>query len=419
MHLVIFEGSDWGGLAPLALSRPTFTLFCGMSTLLEKQLRAIAPTRLTLWVRPELAEFCRQVVVPSIQCPSLVATPAVNQPLDDEPALLESGRVLHFQKYDTPEQFCVSRHLSTGYIRQAYAKAPGLSNQDVLTRSEKWLALKQLPETVRHARFAHHPWDLIDWNEEAIIADSMHFRGDTHPLTSGPWHLVNPEDVLTDRDVKLHPGCVIDASKGPVAIGKGAVIGANAVIQGPCYIGPYTEIQPLAHIRPGVSIGPRCKIGGEVSNSIIIGHANKSHDGYLGDSYIGEWVNLGAGTTTSNLKNTYGTISMPVAGKEIDTGRRYLGSVVGDHSKTAIATRLMSGTYLGFSSMLASSTIPPRFVPSYRFITDKGNQPYRMDKASEVAKAVFARRNRQWLAADEELMQYVAKAAPTVELATS
>src|SRR4029079_16305029 len=113
------------------------------------------------------------------------------------------------------------------------------------------------------------------------------------------------------------PGCVLDASKGPILVGAGATLGANCVIQGPCAIGAHSSVMPVALIRPGTTIGPGCKVGGEVSNTILQANSNKSHEGFLGDSYLGEWVNLGAGTTTSNLKNTYGEVSMKIGSREI------------------------------------------------------------------------------------------------------
>ena len=412
MHVVIFEGSQWRTFAPFSLSRPVFLLHCGTGTLLEKQLRATCPTRVTLWVRPALEEFCRRVVVPQISCPA-----SVNTPLDDEPAIILSGRTLHFSNFEKSdsESVVVDEGLDGPIVRQAWVHSPGLSPEDALQRTDRWLRLLDLPHTMQQSRLPEYVWDLIKWNEEAIVADSIAMTEPAQPKPAGAYHLVEEENIWLGNGVKLEAGCVVDASKGPVILGPGVQIGANAVIQGPCCIGSHSQISPLATIRAGTSIGSMCKIGGEVSSSIILSYTNKPHDGFLGDSYLGEWVNLGAGTTTSNLKNTYGEVTMPVDGRRVKTGRRFLGSLIGDHTKVAIGTRLMGGTYVGYSCMVGVSTYPPKFIPSFTFLTDQGPQPYRMEKAADTMKLVFARRNRGWTDADETMNRLVAETAKLVE----
>jgi hypothetical protein len=172
---------------------------------------------------------------------------------------------------------------------------------------------------------------------------------------------------------------------------------------------------PLSFIRPGTSVGPNCRVGGEVSNSIFVANSNKGHDGFVGDSYIGEWVNFGAGTNTSNLKNTYGQIRVRIGHKEIQTDRRFLGALVGDHSKTGIGTRLTSGSYVGFCSMIAASGIPSSFTSSFSFVTDKGTERYRLDKAREVMSQVYARRGRTWSDGDEFILRYASDTSQLVE----
>jgi hypothetical protein len=187
------------------------------------------------------------------------------------------------------------------------------------------------------------------------------------------------------------------------------------VIEGPCYVGPHGRAQPLTHIRPGTSLGPVCKVGGEVSNSIVLGYSNKSHEGYLGDSYLGKWVNFGSGTTTANLKTTYGEIHVKVGGKDVPTGRRFLGALVGDHTRAAVHTRLAPGSYVGFCASLNGSAFAPRFVPSFSYWTDAGMEPYRVDKAVEVTRQVFARRDRVFTDYDDRMMRHVAEVAKRVE----
>jgi UDP-N-acetylglucosamine diphosphorylase/glucosamine-1-phosphate N-acetyltransferase len=412
MHVVIFEGSHWRTFAPFSLSRPVFGLACGMGTLLAKQIRATSPTRVTLWVRPALEDYCRRVVIPQLPCPG-----DVNTPLDDEPALLISGRTLHLTQLEhSDDEFVVVEETASGpIVRQALVHSPGLNADDILRRTDRWLRLLDLPRSMPQSRLPDYIWQLLGWNEDAIVTDFIEQPEPSQPKPSGHYHVVDDANIWLGRDVVLSPGCVLDGSKGPVIVAENAAIGANAVLEGPCYVGPNSTISPLAYIRTGTSIGPWCKIGGEISNSILQGYVNKPHEGFLGDSYVGEWVNLGAGTTTSNLKNTYGEINMQVDGCTVKTGRQFLGAFIGDHTKTAIGTRLMTGSYIGYSCMIATSQYTPRIVPSFTFLTDEGAQPYRMDKAAEMMKSVFNRRQRDWTAADEQVNQYVAQTAPAVE----
>jgi UDP-N-acetylglucosamine diphosphorylase/glucosamine-1-phosphate N-acetyltransferase len=383
-----------------------------MGTLLDKQIRAATPTRVTLWVRRGLEDYCRRFVLPGLPCPG-----DVNTPLDNEPALLIDGRTLHLTHFEPcNDPFVLVEETTTGsIIRQAFTHDPGLSVDDVFGRTDRWLRLQDLPHSMPQSRLPAYIWDLLGWNEEAIVADFIDRHEPSQPKPAGHYHTVNDANVWFGRNVALSPGAVLDGSKGPVILADGCVIGANAVLQGPCYVGPSSQVSAHAHIRAGTTIGPLCKVGGEVSNSILMGFTNKAHEGFLGDSYIGEWVNLGAGSTTSNLKNTYGEVTMPVDGQLVKTGRQFLGSLIGDHTKSAIGTRFMTGSYIGYCSMIATSGYVPRFVPSYTFLTDSGAGPYRMEKATEMMKLVFNRRHRSWTAADDTMNQYVAATAATVE----
>jgi UDP-N-acetylglucosamine diphosphorylase / glucose-1-phosphate thymidylyltransferase / UDP-N-acetylgalactosamine diphosphorylase / glucosamine-1-phosphate N-acetyltransferase / galactosamine-1-phosphate N-acetyltransferase len=408
MHLVVFEGSHWGSMAPISLSRPVFSLLTGASTLLEKQIQHVQPMRLTLWVRPELVAYCQKFIVPTLSIPV-----SINTPLDDEPAFIANGRTLHLSQFPRITDPMVT--LDQGkLIRQAYAKAPGLSHDDVMNRTDRWLKLLDLPQWSDQTRLAEYIWDLVHWNEEAIVADAIQMKNRPR-APEGKFHLIAEEDVIVNPKAKISPGVVLDASKGPIVIDEGASIGANTVLQGPLFIGRYSTISPQSHIHSGSSIGPMCKVGGEVAASIFLGFSNKAHYGFVGHSYIGEWVNLGAGTTTSNLKNTYGPIKMRIGKKEIETDRRFLGSMIGDHTKTAIGTRLNTGTYVGYCSLLAASQLPPHFIPSFTFNTDAGQLPYNTEKAKEVMKQVYSRRGRGWDEDDEAMLKTAADFAGQVE----
>ncbi len=409
MHVVIFEDDLWPRLAPLSLSRPVFTLATGMSSLLEKQIRHLAPTRLTLWVRDELAEYCRESLVGKIGITTLV-----NEPLPDERVALINGRTLHYTRYRIPAADGAVVD-ADDRVRTAFCRVPGLVHTDALNQTDRWRQLLDLPRIEPQTKLVSALWDLIAWNRESLRMDARELRGLANVESAGPYDLLNPREIWRSEEVKIEAGCVLDAREGPIVLGDGATLGANTVIKGPAFIGPYTWIRPLSLIRPGTTVGTMCRVGGEISNSILLGWSNKTHDGYLGDSYVGKWVNLGALTTTSNVKNTLGEIDIDFGAERVSTGSAHLGALIGDHVKTAILTRLMSGGYVGFNSMIACSQIPPRHVPSMSFITDKGTAPYDLEKAMTVAQRMFALRERPWNQMEERVFRYAARIAATVE----
>ncbi|MEM0914569.1 MAG: hypothetical protein AAGK09_08150 [Planctomycetota bacterium] len=235
-----------------------------------------------------------------------------------------------------------------------------------------------LASAPRGPSLADHAGDLLDALPHLLQSDLSALGGSS----------------IAGADV--HPSAVIDESAGPVRVEPGATIGALAVVEGPCWIGPDAVIQAHAHLRPNTSIGRFCKVGGEVAGSVIHDFSNKAHYGYLGDSIVGSWCNLGAGTTTSNLKNTYGTIRLvdtPDAPRT-DTGRTRFGTVTGDYVLTGIGTMLSSGTWLDPAVSLATSRLAPKRVEAFSFITDDGDTLYDFDAWQRTAETMAERRGQ-------------------------
>jgi UDP-N-acetylglucosamine diphosphorylase / glucose-1-phosphate thymidylyltransferase / UDP-N-acetylgalactosamine diphosphorylase / glucosamine-1-phosphate N-acetyltransferase / galactosamine-1-phosphate N-acetyltransferase len=183
---------------------------------------------------------------------------------------------------------------------------------------------------------------------------------------------------------------VMDATNGPILVGPGVHIHAFTRINGPCWIGSGTTI--MGGDISTCSIGPMCKVRGEMSVTIVSGYANKGHDGFVGHSYLGRWTNLGAGTITSNLKNTYGSVAMWTPDGVRDTGMQFLGTLFGDHAKTGIGMRLTTGTVLGAGCNVYGSALPPKCVPPFAWGEKPPYASYRLDKFFEVAERVMARR---------------------------
>jgi UDP-N-acetylglucosamine diphosphorylase/glucosamine-1-phosphate N-acetyltransferase len=217
--------------------------------------------------------------------------------------------------------------------------------------------------------------------------------------------LINEEDILIGESVEVRSGTVLDASSGPIIIADGAVIEPNAIIYGPCYIGRLSIIRGGAKVGKGTSIGEQCRIGGEVGESVIAGYTNKQHEGFLGHSYIGSWVNIGAGTANSDLKNNYGKIKAWCAGAIRNTGRRFLGLVCGDHAKIAINTRINTGSVIGFNANVFITGYPPKFVPSFTWTMEPEFEAHSLDKALETAGIMMDRRDVELTEAGSELFR--------------
>ncbi|NND73050.1 MAG: hypothetical protein HKN43_15865, partial [Rhodothermales bacterium] len=254
-----------------------------------------------------------------------------------------------------------------------------------------------------HVRLIDHVWDLLDTLSDTIAEN---FTIDTggyniferpHTEIHATAVLENGESIFIDEGSVVRAGAVLNASGGPIFIGKNVTVFENCVITGPAVIGDGSQIRINANIK-NVAIGPVCKIGGEVHDSIIHSYSSKVHDGFLGHSYLGRWCNLGAGTNNSNLRNDYGPVAAinTTTGLFEQTDRQFLGLIMGDHSKCAIGTTFNTGTTIGVSCNLYGAGFHPRYVPSFMWGTPPERYvDYRLDKALEVARIVMARRNKE------------------------
>ncbi len=241
------------------------------------------------------------------------------------------------------------------------------------------------------------PWDVIRFRDTAIADDIASHGRDARATGSahGSARLIGEHSIFVHPTAVLAPGAVLDSSKGVVIIDEHAVVRPGAIIVGPASIGPHSTILEHALIKANTAIGPWCKIAGDVGGTIVQGYSNKGHDGHLGDAWLGEWVNLGAGTINSNLLNTYGEVAaaaIPASRRE-KTGLTFLGCVLGDHVKTAIGTRIMTGSMIGTGAMLASTQPPPTCVGRFAWITDAGATRYKLERFLESAERMMQRRD--------------------------
>jgi UDP-N-acetylglucosamine diphosphorylase/glucosamine-1-phosphate N-acetyltransferase len=235
-------------------------------------------------------------------------------------------------------------------------------------------------------------WRMIGLNADQLTRDLLALFTSVETASPGPGiHLLGEAPLIVDPSATIEPGVVIDLREGPVWIDEGALVGAFTKLTGPAYIGQRTRL--LGGKIGEVSIGPVCRIHGEVESSIVLGYSNKSHDGFIGHAYIGRWVNLGAMTTNSDLKNNYGPVRIWTPRGEEDTGEQKLGCFLGDHVKTAIGTLLNTGTVVGAGSNLFGAGFPPRYVPPFTWGTGKAAAEYDLERFLAATDIIMARRD--------------------------
>ncbi|MFQ3631375.1 GlmU family protein [Roseiflexus sp.] len=411
--IVIFEDEGWRTFLPLTHTRPVCDLRCGIFTLRER-VKALTRRAPAIICRPHLAR-----VHGAGRWPLALLSQSV-------PLTFVNARALDVQWLpnlcDEPP--------GTVYITDA---GHALLGGPVLlgARLTPWLASAVLPylleqrataalaELQRFGRLVEietrlltFPWDLIAVNGEQVVRDvpllveqEEWCSAADRPLDHPSIVVSNPKQVFIHRDARLEPPLALDARDGPIVI-DAARIEPFSFIQGPAFIGASSLIAS-ARIRGETSIGPVCRIGGEVEASIIQGYSNKHHDGFLGHSYLGEWVNIGAMTTNSDLKNTYGSIRMVIEGfGQIDSGILKLGCFLADHVKLGIGVHLNGGAVVGTGSNIFGVHFAPKTIPPFTWGGEVFRE-YRIQSMIEVARKVMARRKVNLSADQEEVLRVV------------
>ncbi|MFC1792097.1 putative sugar nucleotidyl transferase [Planctomycetota bacterium] len=384
---------------PLTLGRPLWELRIGMSSLAKKLAAKIQPDDAAYFVPDYMADVYRT---------------QVDQPVNDLSALdgndlMLVNPVVKAESFKVPAKGASEIGLDEKgmviYARISKDDVKQLASDDIETFIAS--AKAKLPNVT--CKFANweYVWDLVLANCEQITADfaAAGRNGFEGSLEEPVAIRGSMKDVYVAPGVKVHPMVTIDAEHGPVYIDERAEIHPFSRIEGPCYIGK-DSILLGAKCREGNSIGPYCRIGGEVEESIIHGYSNKYHDGFLGHSYVGEWVNLGALTTNSDLKNDYSNVSVMLDGQRpINTGSNKVGSLIGDHVKTSIGTLLNTGSYVGAMALIMATGKPlPKHVPSFAwFIEGIVTKGFGKGKLYETAKTAMSRRKCEWTPAMETM----------------
>jgi UDP-N-acetylglucosamine diphosphorylase/glucosamine-1-phosphate N-acetyltransferase len=396
LTICIYEDEGYRNLLPLTWFRPVYDLRCGILSIKNKIINLYPTNNVYFSKRDYLNEVLEEETI--------------NTPIKTGEILFINGRILPDK--NLPEK--LNSKEETIFINEenkiAGAKLTSQTLQLLdLSAPLNFNTLSNLKKTKVNMKLINYPWDLIHNNAVEIKNDfGFLINKKTRKAKNrlGVF-LLNDSQIYIGQNVKISPACVLDAENGPIYLDDEVKILPHATIIGPVYIGKNSTIKAGAKIYGPTSIGPVCKIGGEVEGSIIHGYTNKQHDGFLGHSYLGEWVNLGAGTENSDLKNNYGNIKIYVDGKFIDSGQTFMGTVVGDHSKTGINTMLNTGTVIGVFANVFGAGFPPKFIPSFSWGGKEKLENYDFDKAVEVARKVMARRKIELTSAHIKLFKKV------------
>lgn len=390
--IVLFEDAGFANLLPILYWRPVFEVRCGRASLADRISRFVGVEPAGLWTRAWIAP----VTAERFNLP-------INQPVKPGDVLI-NGRWCP----DQPLTFNDAPLIATcdgeiAYVVCDAKLADHLGPEHFLDPEGQSEWLDAAPKTEATGSIIRYPWDVVarsieflstDWNPaDAAIA------GDVHAAAV----LIQPDAMRIDRGAVVAPAAVLDASDGPIVIETDVRVGPHATITGPVHIAARSVINPNAVIHGGTTIGPMCKVGGEVSACVFQGFANKQHDGFLGHSFIGSWVNVGAGTANSDLKNTYSPVRVSINGEPVNTGRTFVGAVVGDHSKTAIHTTVPTGAVIGFAVNVAFSRILPPFVRSFSWVTDRTLDEGDPVRLARTAAQAMERRGRKLTGAESAL----------------
>lgn len=267
-----------------------------------------------------------------------------------------------------------------------------------------------------HVVLDHEPvlllktWNIFQFNGTEIKKDFELITKGRHsePLNDPYTKVYNPENIFIEKGATIK-AAILNAENGPIYIGKDTEIQEGAIIRGPFALCDHSTINMGAKLRGDTTVGPHCKVGGEVSNAVFFGYSNKGHEGFLGNSVIGEWCNLGADTNTSNLKNNYAQVKLwdYTKGGFANTGLQFCGLMMGDHSKCGINTMFNTGTVIGVGANVFGDGFPRNFIPSFAWGGASGFSTFQFPKFEETVKAVMGRRKLEYTAEDKSVLQTI------------
>jgi UDP-N-acetylglucosamine diphosphorylase/glucosamine-1-phosphate N-acetyltransferase len=390
--LVVFD-DEQGTFGPLTDLRAAFELRAGLGTMLERIERGAGRRASALLAGRRVAALVAQRTGRPVNAP-----PDAFSVEAGRECLAINGRILDTSFVAQSSALASGHALVHPSGALLAASLPFAHIEGLAARAFSTTGLAHVSPST--ADLAGAPWD-ITIRIPASLAEDVALLGPSAPrrhLRPDEGQSFGNHPILIDASAQVGPLCVIDASKGPVILGANVVVRPLSVLVGPCAVLDGSTVAERSLLKASTVIGPHCRAGGEIGGTIFQAYSNKSHDGHLGDSFVGEWVNIGAGSDNSNLLNTYGEVIVrlePDAGLQ-RTGRQFWGAIIGDHVKLAIGTRLMTGTTIGTGAMIAQSRPPSSLVARFAWVVDgtDGARSFRLDKFMDTARAMMSRRGQ-------------------------
>ena len=382
MQLVFSDAQYWENFLPLTFTRPVAEMRCGILTFAERWQKLLGSTQVSFFTE----EFLQQ----KFQAPEF------EESLFLVPNFLPTKDVL--------EQI---RNLKMG---EALVYQDELLAARVNIKDFSLSQIEKKTDVTEEIVFFRKPTDLFSYNAAAIDFDfELLTEGRTsQPLSPTNGFLGNVEDLFIEEGASIEFS-TINCRTGKIYIGKDAEVMEGCNLRGPIALCEGSKFNLGAKTYGETTVGPHSKVGGEVNNVVIFGFSNKGHDGFIGNSVIGEWCNLGADTNSSNLKNNYASVKLwSYSSKSMeDTGLQFCGLIMGDHSKAAINTQFNTGTVVGVAANIFKAGFPPNHIPSFSWGGMAGDEKFRLDKAVEVAGKVMARRKVELTGVDEAIFSYL------------
>lgn len=381
MNYILFDGPSRNNLLPFTYTRPVADIRVGILTIREKWETYLDTTTTTV-TEDYLSEKFPMVEM-------------------DENIMINASYLPNFELVEMIRDLGENQAIFRGEDVIAFYSKEGQEDIDF----ESYEAIEFDDDVIR----IENTWDIFSKNGEAIQEDfnliTKDRKSESIPETTIAFH---SENIFIESGAKL-PLCSLNAADGPIYIGRNTEIMEGSMIRGPFALCEGGIVKMAAKIYGPTTVGPFSKVGGEVNNSVLFGYSNKGHDGFLGNSVLGEWCNLGADTNTSNLKNNYAEVRLWDYQSEgfARTGLQFCGLMMGDHSKAGINTMFNTATVVGVSANIFGSGFPRNFIPSFSWGGSAGFTTYLTKKAFEVAKVVMARRQEEFTDQDKAILEYV------------